>query len=174
MMWLKTVGIALLLSGCGSYGLIGARRLERRVEQIKDLRLALEFLEKEISYLHTPLSLALERTAQFAPPPVKILFSSSSARLQSGQGITAAEAFSCGVAKLKERAALREEDYAIMRSLSNQLGASGPDEQKKLIRLTTEELKIQEEKARQNAASSSKLWSYGGFIAGALVVLLLL
>jgi stage III sporulation protein AB len=74
MVWLKTLGICLIIGGFGVWGLNGARRFSRRAAQLKDLRMALGFLEKEIIYMHTPLSRALERTARFAKPPVNTLF----------------------------------------------------------------------------------------------------
>jgi stage III sporulation protein AB len=69
MLWLKTMGICLTIAGFGVWGLNGARRYSRRLAQLKDLRLALGFLEKEIIYMHTPLTRAMERTARFAQPP---------------------------------------------------------------------------------------------------------
>jgi stage III sporulation protein AB len=47
-------------------------------------------------------------------------------------------------------------------------------EQKKVFNLLQEELRMQEEKAREELKSGRKLWAYGGFIMGAVVVLLLI
>ena len=62
-MLFKTIGIALIIGGFGGFGLGRARRFEKRVEELKNLRLALGFLEKEITCTYTPLSRALSRTA---------------------------------------------------------------------------------------------------------------
>lgn len=174
MIWLKTLGVACIISGFGSYGLMGARRIEKRVEEIKTIRLSMGFLEKEITYLQTPLSRALQRTAHLTSPPLRVLFEESSRRLQDRQGIAFAEAWDMALLRLRAASHLLEEDLDILRAASAQLGSSGIEEQKKLFQLIQEQLKIQEENARGAMESSRKLWSYGGFILGATVVLLLL
>lgn len=174
MIWVKTLGIACIIAGFGSYGLIGARSTEKRVEQIKNTRLAMGFLEKEITYLQTPLSIALSRTAQLSPPPVRILFAESSRRLLDRQGITIREAWELALQKLCAASDLKGEDIEILKAVSAQLGSSGVAEQKKFFALIQEELKIQEENARRQMESGRKLWGYGGFILGTTVVLLLL
>ncbi|MDD2586399.1 MAG: hypothetical protein PHT79_03255, partial [Syntrophomonadaceae bacterium] len=78
MLWLKTAGIVLIISGFGAWGLSGARRIGKRVEQLRELKMAIGFLEKEITCMYTPLSLALERTSKFCKHPVNFLFAESS------------------------------------------------------------------------------------------------
>ncbi|PKM78597.1 MAG: hypothetical protein CVU90_00950 [Firmicutes bacterium HGW-Firmicutes-15] len=174
MLWLKTLGAAFIVSGFGAYGLMGARSISNRVEQIRDIRLAMGFLEKEISYLHTPLPLALERAAQCTPEPARTLFFECGRTLQDRQGLTTPEAWAQSLEKLRTVADLKDEDLELLRTLSSQMGMSGVDEQKKLFGLVQEQLKIQEEKARREVESGRKIRAYGGFIFGATVVLLLL
>lgn len=174
MIWLKTLGVACIIAGFGSYGLMGARSIEKRVEQIKNARLAMGFLEKEITYLQNPLSVALKRTAQLTAQPVQVLFAESSRHLQDRQGITMGEAWEKALQKLRTMSDLKEDDLEILQAVSAQLGSSGIEEQKKFFQLIQEELMIQEEKARSLMESGRKLWSYGGFILGTTVVLLLL
>lgn len=174
MIWLKTLGMACVISGFGSYGLLGARRMKNRVEQIKNLRLSLAMLEKEITYLHTPLSIALQRTSRSAAAPVRVFFEESARRLQDRQGTSIAEAWEAALDKLSSASDLAEEDLQNLRAVSAQLGSSGIEEQKKLFLLLQEQLKIQEENARMSMESGRKLWSYGGFILGATIVLILI
>ncbi len=174
MIWLKTLGVACIIAGFGSYGLMGARRMEKRVEEIKSLRLAMGFLEKEITYLQTPLSIALKRTVHLSIPSVRVLFEESSRFLQDRQGISIGEAWENGLQKLRSSSDLHQSDIEILKAISTQLGSSGIEEQKKLFKLLQEELMIQEENARTHMESGRKLWSYGGFILGSTVVLLLL
>lgn len=173
-MILKTLGITLIIAGCGSWGLIGANRFDRRVAQIKDLRLSLGFLEKEITYMHTPLPRALDRTARFCPTRVACLFEESFRLLQAKAGTTAGEAWTRALKVLEQKTALKPVDIDILATAALQLGMSDVDEQKKFFNLIQEELRIQEEKALQEAEKGQKLWRYGGFIIGAIIVLLLL
>ncbi|QGT98951.1 hypothetical protein SYNTR_0358 [Candidatus Syntrophocurvum alkaliphilum] len=174
MFLIKTIGIALVIGGCGVFGLLGAKKIQNRVEEIKSLRLAIGFLEKEISYMHTPLSRALERTANFSPFPVNGLFKESSKALSNKEGVTAAEAWEKGLEKLYKNSDLKPEDIELLRSIALQIGMSDAFEQRKFFNLIQEELVIQEEKARAEVNSGQKLWTYGGFILGAMIVLLLI
>jgi len=174
MIGLKAVGISLIMGGFGGWGLAGARRLEKRVEAIRDLRMALGFLEKEITTMFTPLSLALERTASFCDCPVAYLFMESSVVLQGKQGATIKEAWPEGLSSLARHSPLQPEDLKVLQNVGSQLGMSNASEQKKVFALIQEELKLQEEKAREKVSASQQLWSYGGFVLGALVVILLL
>ena len=173
-MLLKSMGIALIIGGFGGFGLSGARRFKRRVEELKNMRLALGFLEKEITCTYTPLSRALSRTAVFCDRPVSLLFQESAGLLEAGEGITAGEAWRQGLEKLARDSALKAGDLQLLNSAAAQLGMSDAAEQKKVFNLLQEELRMQEEKARDELESGRKLWAYGGFIMGAVVVLLLI
>ncbi|MEN6348384.1 MAG: stage III sporulation protein AB [Syntrophomonas sp.] len=174
MLWLKTVGIACIISGFGGWGLNGAQNLERRVEQIKELRLALGFLEKEVGSLYIPLSRALGRTAQFCKMPVAVLFSASARILEAKAGATGSEAWMKGLEELQHSSKLKKPEIELLAAAASQLGMTDAAQQKKLLSLLQEELGIMEAKALQEAEAGHKLWSYGGFMFGALIVLLLL
>ncbi|MGS0764027.1 hypothetical protein [Syntrophomonas curvata] len=173
-MLFKTLGIALIIGGFGGFGLSGAWRFEKRVDELKNIRMALGFLEKEITCAYTPLSLALTRTAVFCKKPASFLFAESAGRLKSRQGTTAEEAWRAGLKKLASHSNLNAGDISLLDSISVQLGRSDAGEQRKVFDLLQEELRIQEEKAREELNSGHKLWTYGGFIIGAVVVLLLI
>ncbi|MEA1960258.1 MAG: hypothetical protein U9N81_03025 [Bacillota bacterium] len=174
MIWLKTMGVAMVIAGSGAFGMMGARGLDQRVEQLKQLRLAIAFLEKEITYMQTPLSMALTRTADFTAEPVKQLFLESSHILKDRQGVTIREAWQKGLKMLAQAGDLQKEDLNLLQTLAAQLGMSGTEEQKKMFQMVDAQLQIQEQKARETSSSNRKLWAYGGFIVGAAVVLLLL
>ncbi|MGE5391868.1 MAG: hypothetical protein ACM3PE_12490 [Deltaproteobacteria bacterium] len=174
MISLKVVGISLIISGFGGWGLAGARRMDRRLEEIRDLRIALGFLEKEITTMYTPLSLALQRTAEFSDIPVAYLFRDSAAALQLKQGVTVREAWNKGLHSIARESSLLPDDTKLLENAAGQLGMSNASEQKKVFALIQEELKLQEEKAREKVKANRQLWSYGGFIIGAVVVILLL
>lgn len=174
MLWLKTIGICLTVAGCGTWGISRASRYGRRVEQLRALKMALGFLEKEIIYMHTPLTRALERTGHFAQPPVSQLFQTAARHLQNKEGATAREAWLAGMQNLSRVGDLGKAELQLLESAAPQLGMSDAAEQGKFIRLMQEQLKLLEDQASQQAEAGQKIWSYGGFILGAVVVLLLL
>lgn len=173
-MWAKILGIVFIISGFGAWGLNGSRTLENRLAQIKEMRLALGFLEKEISCMYIPLPRAMERTARFSKPPISVLFAESSRLLQNREGVTAGEAWSHGLKALKMHSDLKGMDIELLASAASQLGMSDVAQQKKVFAMLQEELGILEAKAAQELESGQKLWNYGGFMLGALIVLLLI
>ncbi|HWP95919.1 MAG TPA: hypothetical protein VN426_03645 [Syntrophomonadaceae bacterium] len=173
-MLIKFIGMVLIVSGFGGWGMSGAHRLRGRVKHLRDLHMALGYLEKEITCMYNPLSQALENTAHFSPLPVARLFSATANVLRDKSGVTAREAWLQGIAQLQPVAQLLDSDYELLAAAAHQLGASDAAQQRKFLNTLQEQLKITEEKARQNMESGQKLWTYGGFLAGLLVVLLLI
>ncbi len=174
MAWFKMIGTALIISSMGAWGLSGARGIGKRTEELKELRFAIAFLEKEITYMHTPLTRAFERTARMCHQPVSALFTECANNLKAGKGLTAGEAWMQGIEHLHIRSNLKQTDLEILATAAHHLGMSDSSDQRKFLALMQEEIKVQEEKARQEQAANQKLWSYGGFIMGIVIVLLLI
>lgn len=170
----KIMGAALIISGLGGWGLLGARRLRERARHLQELSMAFGYLEKEITCMYNPLPLALNNTARFAPEPVAQLFSISGGLLQVRSGITARDAWLKGVEKLSLVSPLSEEDLLLIQSAADQLGGSDASGQRRFLSLIQEHLNIAEQTARSRAQVEQRLYVYGGFIAGLVVVLLLI
>ncbi len=174
MAWVKIMGSFMLISALGVWGLSGAHGIGRRSEELKELRFALAFLEKEISYMHTPLTLALERTASVCHNPIAGFFKEIVGKLKAREGLTAGEAWKKGIEWLKTHSHLKAVDLELLGTAAQQLGMSDSSDQRKFLLMIQEEVKVQEEKARQEQGANQKLWSYGGFIMGIVIVLLLI
>jgi len=170
----KIVGGLLTFLACGAYGLAGAKSLDNRVRQLKSIRFALAILEKEITYLQNPLPRALQKTALLAEPPTRQFLAVAAGCLERRGGVTAEEAWLEGIKTLQENSDLSETDLFLLQSFASRLGMSDTEEQKKAFQLLGEEIKQLEDSAFKTAATEKKLWTYGGFLLGTLVVLLLL
>jgi stage III sporulation protein AB len=134
----------------------------------------LDFLEKEISYARNPLEQALRRTAYVSAEPVKGLFEKASRALQEDLSSTAREAWNQGVKHLHEHEVFTAEDLAIINLIGERVGTSDAPDQIRMLRQTGAELKVQEEKSRQQEDSEKKLWSYGGFLVGLIISILMI
>ena len=66
---IKIMGSVMLVSALGFCGIACDHGIGRRREELKELRFALAFLEKEITYMHTPLTLALKGLRQYVTIP---------------------------------------------------------------------------------------------------------
>lgn len=173
-MILKAIGTIMIIAGSGVWGLSGARRLAKRQEQLGELKMALAFLDKEIFYMHTSLSQAMQNTAVFTRRPVNVLFDVAAEELNRKKGTTADEAWLAGLKALQAEAQLQPKDIDLLATLASQLGVSGAHEQNKALTALGEELALHELQAKRDIDSNQKLWSYGGFIMGTAIVLLLI
>lgn len=139
MLWIKIMGSVMLVSALGFWGLAGAHGIGRRSEELKELRFALAFLEKEITYMHTPLTLALERTAAVCHHPIAGFFLESAVKLKAREGLTAGEAWGQGIAWLKTQSHLKSADLEVLNTAAQQLGMSDSSDQRKFLMMIQEE-----------------------------------
>lgn len=108
-----------------------------------------------------------------SPSHSRILLESA-VKLKAREGLTAGEAWGQGIAWLKTQSHLKSADLEVLNTAAQQLGMSDSSDQRKFLIMIQEEIKVQEEKARQEQRANQKLWSYGGFIMGIVIVLLLI
>lgn len=174
MFSLKIWGIVLIIGGFGYLGLNSAWQIRKRAEELKNFRLAMGCLEKEITCLFTPLTLALSRCVPIVQFPANMFFKNTASVLRQKKGITAPEAWEAGISCLTRISAFQAEDVRIIDSLINQLGMGDVNEQKKIFLMIDQELQMQEEKARSKIYSEGKMLSYGGFLLGITVTILLI
>ncbi|MGE5416870.1 MAG: hypothetical protein ACM3UZ_08935 [Acidobacteriota bacterium] len=170
----KMIGAALIVGASGYTGMQKASQLSQRTGCLRQLRMDIDFLEKEIDYMRSPLAAALEKTARISEDPVKCLFLDSSRVLATEKSHSAKEAWEAGVQALARQSPLNSEDLSVIRIIGERLGTSNVSDQVKMLRMASEELKVQEMKAREREASEKKMWSYGGFLLGLLVCILML
>jgi stage III sporulation protein AB len=172
-MLLKMMGTVLVIGGLGFYGVSRASSSDRRVAQLNHLRLSLNFLAKEITCTNTPLTRALANTALFTEGPVGSLFRETADQL-SQRDMTAREAWNVGIKQLLHCSDLKKNDCDLLKSAGFQLGMSDTLEQGKFLNLLQEQIAVQIEKARLEAHTARRIWTYAGFLAGAMIVLLLI
>ncbi|MDR1159813.1 MAG: hypothetical protein LBK69_04210 [Syntrophomonadaceae bacterium] len=173
-MWVKALGSILIVLGCGVWGLLEAKKIRRRMKQIKELRLALNFLEKDITLMYVPLAEALDNTGDFCNGGIGYFFKRCAQFLQEKSGITAGEAWRLGLTELKKHSALREVELHLLEGVADQIGVSEVKEQQKCLDLVNEQLKMIEAQNYENMENQQKLWIYGGFVLGTVTVLLLI
>lgn len=170
----KVVGFSLIVSVTGWVGLQKAFQLSRRTRAIRQMRMDIDFLEKEISYARNPLEEALKRTAYISSEPVKGFYERVSQVLREDLSTPAWEAWKQGINYLCEQQVFTAEDLAIIELIGTRIGTSDASDQIRMLRQAGAELKMQEEKSRQQEDSEKKLWSYGGFLVGLIISILMI
>lgn len=161
----------MIIGACGYAGLRQGSRYRRRSEMLRSLQNGLALLENEISYTSTPLPLALARAGDKIAPAAAVLFKEAARLLKSSQGLTAAEAWQEGIARLKEKTPAQGEETAVLFAFGQALGCSAKPEQLKNIALAREQLLVIEAEALEARGKYEKMWQYLGFCAGAVIVL---
>ncbi|MGI6574526.1 MAG: stage III sporulation protein SpoIIIAB [bacterium] len=167
----KIIGAALIIIACGLFGNSVASAYARRPNLLRSFQTALQFLETEIDYGATPLPEALEKVAWSAGPELELFFFKVREHLLSATGYSIQEAWGIGLDDLSANSVLRTQELEVLAPLGGILGSSNREDQVKHLQLTLQQLKVAEEKTRDEANRNEKMWRYLGFLLGAMLVL---
>ncbi len=171
-MSLKLFGAMLILISGSLIGWIIAAEYQNRVKNLKELQLAFNLFDTEISYTRTLLPLALEKIAEGINYPVSILFASSVERLKGKKEKTFSEIWQEVLADNANITYLKENDIKILKEWGQQIGYLGLEEQKKVNKLTLKKLEQAESKAQEIADTRVKLLRYAGILISLMVIIL--
>lgn len=169
----KLLGLFLVI---GSFGFIGqaiSQNYLARPRQLKELEALLGVLETEVSYSRTPLPKAFERIGGMGAEPCSAIFREARRLLLSGDGYTAREAWELSFERVYPRTALSYEDRGVILGFGQSLGASGKDDQVRIISETREHLRLLASRAQEEASRNARIWSYLGLGAGLILALVL-
>jgi stage III sporulation protein AB len=155
-------------------GFLQASRYAARPRQIRQLVHALQRLETEIGYGYTPLPEAVQRSALHLPEPAASLLSGVTERLSRADGLTFRECWEQAVNGHWPGTAMRGSEQAALIRLGSALGISDREDQIKHLRLAMQQLKAEEDAARDDQARYEKMWKSLGVLIAALVVILIL
>ncbi|GIO65352.1 stage III sporulation protein SpoIIIAB [Paenibacillus sp. FSL M7-1455] len=170
---LKLFGAVLILLAGTLAGFHQAARFAARPKQIRELILAMQRLETEISYGFTPLPDAFRRLAGQLGEPLRSIFKSAANHMASGSGNTAQESIQRSLHDHWKRTAMKAPERDILHQLSFTLGTSDRQDQIKHIALAAQQLKHEEALARDEQAKYEKISRSLGLLVGALIVILI-
>ncbi|MCK0472562.1 stage III sporulation protein SpoIIIAB [Halalkalibacter sp. APA_J-10(15)] len=169
MRWIGSLMIILVTTWIGfEY----AKRLSDRPKQLRQLKVAVQSLEAEMMYGLTPLAQAADHIAKQLPKPVSTVFQSFSEKLLE-QEHSAFEAWQASIDVVWPTTALLDSEREVMLQFGATLGQHDRDQQQKQIHLTLAHLAREEQEARERQHRYEKMVKSLGFLAGLLVVILL-
>jgi len=166
------LGYAGLILGFGILGLIKANRIKNRPRELRELINALSLLDTEIFWGVTPLPEAFAVLRDRVEQPWKGFFAQLEIRLRKGENAFTAWEICCK--EYQNKTCLLEDDWKILRSIGKGLGRSDRNEQHKQLQLAQKHLISVDEKARQEADSKAKVWTYLGFLGGLAIVIVIM
>ncbi|UVI32283.1 stage III sporulation protein SpoIIIAB [Paenibacillus spongiae] len=171
----KLIGAVLILFAGTMIGFHQASRFAARPRQIRQLIQALQRLETEIGYGYTPLPEAVTSSAAHLPEPVAGLLQSVSRLLAEGEreGKTFRECWEEALTMHWPGTAMKNAEQSALIRLGSALGISDRDDQVKHLRLAVQQLKAEEDAARDDQSRYEKMCKSLGVLVAALVVILI-
>jgi stage III sporulation protein AB len=169
---MKWIGAILILGSAVWFGFEQSKQLADRSKQLKMVITALQSLEAEIMYGHTPLHEAARKIGHQFAFPVSQLFLSFAETIVSTE-VSACEAWRKSLHGIQTSAALKKTEYEILEQFGESLGKHDLFTQQKHILLTLAHLQREEEEARENQKKYEKMYKSLSILAGLLLVLLL-
>lgn len=170
---LKLVGAVLVLGAGTMAGFYQAQQFATRPRQLREIILALQRLETEISYGLTPLPDALERISTSLREPLKSLFQTAALYMRPDYGLSAQDSIRKALGEYWKRTSMRSAEREVLEQLSSVLGTSDRQDQIKHIELAALQLQHEETAARDDQVKYEKMSKSLGLLIGALIVILI-
>ncbi|CAM3801228.1 stage III sporulation protein SpoIIIAB [Mesobacillus zeae] len=170
---IKIMGAALIIAASTWMGIEASRHFSERPKQLRLLKSALQSLEAEIMYGHTPLHEASRRLSAQLPKPLSVLFADFSARLTNSE-TTVSAAWRESLEEVWKETALRQGEFEIMKQFGETLGRHDKMSQQKQIQLAISHLQREEGDAFEKQTKYEKMVKSLGFLSGLLLIILLM
>ncbi|WLR43893.1 stage III sporulation protein SpoIIIAB [Bacillus carboniphilus] len=170
---LKLIGSILIITVTTWIGFEVAKQLKERPKHLRYLKNALQSLEVEILYGHTPLIEATMRIAKQIPKPLSTMFDSFAHKLQSKQ-TNVMDAWEESIQEVWRQTSFKQGEYEILTQFGKTLGQHDIVSQQKHIRLALNHLEREEGDAIERQTRYEKMVKSLGFLSGLLIVILLI
>lgn len=170
---IKIVGAIIILVATTWSGFEVSRRFSERPRQLRFLKSALQSLDAEIMYGHTPLHEASRRLSAQLPKPLSRFFDSFAKRLTETE-TTVKDAWEESLKEVWKLTALKQGEYEIMNQFGETLGRHDRHSQQKQIMLALTHLEREETDACDKQAKYEKMMKSLGFLTGLLLIIILI
>lgn len=168
----KFTGACLILISGSSIGWILASVYLNRERELKELQVAFNILNTEMSYGKNLLVDVLENAAGVLKPPLSSIFSRAGEELKNSREKSFSELWEELVDRYGRQSFLAQEDLEILINWGKQIGISSLEDQINLNQLTLKWLEQQEEEAREIARQRVKPIRYAGVLLSLLLIIL--
>ena len=170
---MKFIGAICILLTTTWIGFEASRKYSERSSQLRLLKSALQSLEAEIMFGHTPLHEASRRIAKQIRKPLSLLFSTFAEKLVQ-RDTTVKDAWTESLQEIWKYTALKETEFEIMSQVGETLGKHDQFQQQKQILLAITHLEREEIEAREKQLTVGKMMKSLGFLSGLFIIIMLL
>ncbi|WP_042355087.1 stage III sporulation protein SpoIIIAB [Bacillus rubiinfantis] len=168
----KLIGAIFIIVATTVIGFEVSRQFSERPKQLRALKTALQSLEAEIMYGHTPLHEAARRLSEQLSNPLSAFFDSFARKLTNSE-TTVRDAWETSLREVWKSTALKTGEFEIMKQFGETLGRHDRFSQQKQIMLTLSHLEREEANAIQAQIKYEKMVKSLGFLSGLLLIILL-
>ncbi|WP_417899671.1 stage III sporulation protein SpoIIIAB [Bacillus haimaensis] len=169
----KLIGAILIIISTSWAGFEAARHLTERPRQLRQLKVALQSLEAEIMYGHTPLAEATRNIAKQMDKPLTWFFEAFSNKLEQAN-LHAKDAWHQSLDEVWNSTAFKKAELEIMKQFGDTLGQHDRHTQQKHIHLAMTHLEREELEARDKQIRYEKMVKSLGVLSGLLLIILLM
>lgn len=170
---MKFIGAVFIIVATTWTGLEASRHLNERPRQLRQLKSALQSLEAEIMYGHTPLHEAARRLSTQLAKPLSKFFEVFAEKLTNTE-TTVKDAWEQSLKEIWKVTAFKQGEFEIMKQFGETLGRHDRLSQQKQIMLTLTHLEREEADAYEKQAKYEKMVKSLGFLSGLLLIILLM
>ncbi|MEN8700938.1 stage III sporulation protein SpoIIIAB [Bacillus infantis] len=170
---MKIIGACFIILATTWAGFEASKHLNERPRQLRQLKSALQSLEAEIMYGHTPLHEAARRLAAQLSKPLSWFFESFSKKLTDSE-TTVRAAWEESLKEVWKLTAFKQGEFEIMKQFGETLGRHDRLSQQKQIMLALSHLEREEADAYERQAKYERMVKSLGFLSGLLLIILLI
>jgi stage III sporulation protein AB len=169
---MKLLGAVFILIATTWSGFEASKHLSQRPRQLRQLKVALQSLEAEIMFGHTPLREAAFKLAKQMPKPINWFFESFGKKLNRTD-INVKTAWDESLHEVWKWLALKQTEYEILSQFGETLGQYDRYHQQKHILLAIAHLEREEQDALERQGKYEKMVKSLGFLTGLLLIIIL-
>lgn len=173
-MVIKYIVLSLIVIVCAFLGFQLSETVKLRVTHLAHMLNAIVYLQNEIFYSLTPLPEALMRVSSKKEKPISKFLEDISNLLYSNDINNINTAFTKAIEKNKDELMLEKEDYGILLELSNSLGSTDLNGQKKIFQIAIGNLENNLKEATEKAKKNVKMYRVLGVSMGLVIAIFLI
>ncbi len=162
----------MIILSCSGAGYYIAQGFVNRTKEIRQLQNIISYIETEIIYGHTPLSIIMHNIVGREKGKLRDIFINISEGLMLTEK-SFAHCWSGAFEKAGIITSLKEPELRIMLQLGNLLGQSDRESQQKHLRIALTHLQSEEQDAHELQKRNEKLSRSLGILTGLLIVIML-
>ncbi|WP_165000357.1 stage III sporulation protein SpoIIIAB [Anaerophilus nitritogenes] len=173
-MIIKILCSILIVLSSSIIGYLYSFRYLQRLQQLKDLYISFQLLETEITYVATPLVIAMEKIGSQSNQSIHQIFKDVHKILSKRIGYSVDEAWNQAIENNFNRTALTQEDKEILIDFGKNLGRTDQENQMKNFKWIYLQLQKHQQNADELKNKNGKLCKSMGILAGLAIVIILI